>query len=96
MHPKFMLGGKYQTFPFGLNIRPVYVNPKTKSVDEDETKNTKLQIWLEHGPYEKIPDLNNEEQPSHDRKLDCGADTFEEAIIKLAELVKKHYGSYNL
>lgn len=28
----------------------------------------------------------------HDIRLDCGGETFEEAIIKLANLVKKHLG----
>ena len=29
--------------------------------------------------------------PEHDTRLDCGADTFEEAIIQLANLVDKYY-----
>lgn len=33
--------------------------------------------------------------PSHDYDLDCGGDTFEEAIMKLAKLVFQHYGDYN-
>lgn len=31
---------------------------------------------------------------THDWKLDCGGDTFEEAIIELANLVFKHHGTY--
>ena len=30
----------------------------------------------------------------HDWKLDCGAPTFDEAIVKLANLVLKEYGDY--
>ena len=32
---------------------------------------------------------------THDIDLDCGGDTFEEAIIELAKLVKKYYGDNN-
>ena len=31
----------------------------------------------------------------HDTKLDCGAPTFDEALVKLARLVKRHYGDFN-
>jgi len=36
-----------------LNIDVVKVNPETNSIDDDETKNTKVQIWLECGKYNK-------------------------------------------
>ena len=52
----------------------------------DETKNTKVEIWLEHGHYDV-----DWGACVHNIDLDCGGDTFEEAIIKLAELVKRHY-----
>ena len=64
----------------------VKVNPITDEIDDDHSKNTKVQVWLEHGPYEEIWG-----SCTHDIDLDCGGDTFEEAIIKLATLVKKHY-----
>lgn len=42
--------------------------------------------------------LNNEYfariQSVHDHKLDCGAPTFDEALVKLANLVLKEYGDY--
>ena len=66
-----------------LNIEVVKVNPKTDSIDDDTTLNTKVQIWLEAGAY-----LGK--YKAHDIDLDCGADTFEEAIIELASLVKQH------
>jgi len=68
-----------------LDIDVVKVNPKTNSIDDDETKNTKVQIWLECGKY-------NKEFRIHDIELDCGADTFELAIIELANLVMEWYG----
>ena len=33
-------------------------------------------------------------QTIHDIRLDTGAPTFDEALVKLAKLVKKHYGDY--
>lgn len=70
-----------------LWIHPTKINPTTNELDDDITKNTKIQIWLECFP-------DNSEMISgqfHDTDLDCGGDTFEEAIIQLAKLVKKHY-----
>lgn len=61
------------------------VNPITDEIDDDETKNTKTEVWLECFP-------DNENGIFHDTDLDCGGDTFEEAIIKLASLVKEKYG----
>jgi len=68
-----------------LDIEIVKVNPKTNSIDDDENKNTKSQIWLECGRYDK-------ECRWHDIELDCGKDTFEKAIIELANLVMEWYG----
>ena len=67
-----------------LNIEVVKVNPKTQEIDDDETKNTQIAVWLECGPYDK-------NCMQHDIDLDCGADTFENAIVKLARLVKEKY-----
>lgn len=44
----------------------------------------KIEVWLECGRFTE-PILE------HDIRLDCGGKTFEEAIIKLAKLVKKYY-----
>lgn len=59
------------------------VNPETNKLDDDMAKNTKVQVWLECfvGNHGEI----------HDTDLDCGGDTFEEAIVELAKLVKRHY-----
>lgn len=63
------------------------VNPETDSVDDDDTKNTKVEIWLEAGPYEA-----EYGQCSHDYPLDCGGGTYEKAIIALAANVRARYG----
>lgn len=74
-------------FTYQLWFEIVKVNPETNAIDVDTNKNTKVQIWLEHGPYDA-----EWGGCTHDIDLDCGGDTFEEAIIKLAELVKNKYG----
>ena len=70
-----------------LDVSVAKVNPATSSVDDNETLNTKVEVWLEAGPYLKTG------KKSHDYDLDCGGDTFKEAIIELAKLVEKHYTS---
>ena len=70
----------------GWYMDVVKVNPITNAIDADTSKNTKVQIWLESGPYESYYDCC-----THDIRLDCGGDTFEEAIIQLASLVKQYY-----
>lgn len=69
-----------------LWIEVVKVNPDTNEIDDDGSKNTKVEIWLEHGPYDA-----EWGGCAHDIDLDCDADTFEEVIIKLAQLVKEKY-----
>lgn len=78
-HPIF--NGKFQNL---LDIEVVKVNPKTKKIEDNVELNTLTQIWLEIGPCIK-------NGYSHDYDLDCGGDSFEEAIVNLAELVKKIY-----
>lgn len=76
-----------------MDIEVVKVNPDTNSVDDDYNKNTKTRVWLETGAYIKNDDLPpmGYSHFYHDYYLDCGGDTFEEAIIRLAELVLKYY-----
>lgn len=73
-----------------MHIDVVKVSPKSKRVLDDASKNTLVNYWIEAGPMEKQGKLSWVHV--HDIDLDCGADTFEEAIIKLAKLVRKHYG----
>jgi len=61
------------------------VNPETNYIDDNEDLNTKTEVWLECGPYD-------DRYAVHDIDLDCGGDTYEEATIKLANLVYEKYG----
>lgn len=69
-------------------IHVTKVNPVTNELDDDKTKNTKVQVWLEC-----FPDNPKIDGRYHDIDLDCGGDTFEEAIIELAKLVMNKYGN---
>ena len=77
---------KYKTtcFPYCLMIEVVKVSPKSNRIVNDEKKNTKVQVWIEAGDWDKEMQVT-----THNIQLDCGGDTFEEAIIELASLVKK-------
>ena len=69
-----------------LWVKVVKINPETNAIDDDKSKNTKTQVWLECGKYDEDYHSCN-----HDIDLDCGGDTFEEAIVNLARLVEKYY-----
>ena len=78
-----------------LDIEVVKVDPADNEINfEDESKNTKTTVWLEFGPVVENTYNNflTRYIPSHDIDLDCGGDTFEEAITELANLV---YNKYN-
>lgn len=82
-----------------LSIEVVRVNPNTDEIDDDESKNIITRVWLECGPWchpDELPDEAKKDWPdgvpSHDVDLDCGAPTFEEAVIELANLVAEKYG----
>lgn len=71
-------------FQYGcLDVMVVKVNPETNSIDGNRNLNTKTNVWLECG-----------ELGYHDYELDCGAETYEEAIVELAGLVLNKYGDY--
>lgn len=77
-----------------ISITPMFVNPDTRKVDNDDAKNIHLEIWIEAGPP-MPPDENFDfVMSSHDYNLDCGGDTIDDALINLAALVKEHYGDY--
>jgi hypothetical protein len=76
-------------------------------INDDKSKNKYVACWLEFGTLEygfaysggKEPlgdwDVSTMLHNCHDCNLDCGAGTFDEALIKLAKLVLKHYGDYS-
>ena len=101
MHPKFYCDAQYEALPRNLDINYVRVNPDTMTVDDDTTKNTLVDVWLEFGPWGYLDEdwFGSQEEhdrwvPSHDINLDCGGADFEEAFRNLCNLVLEHYGDY--
>jgi hypothetical protein len=74
-----------------LSIDVVLVNPENKTIEEDVKLNTLPQVWLEASVFEDDPE-DGYKGFSLDHDLDCGGDTFEDAIIDLALRVLKKYG----
>jgi len=84
-------------------VSPVYVNPQTEEIEEDDTLNTGFRVWIEAGPWVDLSSLEDEPEPprgwddhnrwgrSHDCRLDCGGPTMEDALLELATLVKVFY-----
>jgi hypothetical protein len=73
-------------------------------VSNDATKNQFSECWLEFGQvvYGHHHDSKKEWRGTeraykmyyHDTDLDCGAATFDDALVKLAKKVKKKYGDF--
>ena len=76
-----------------LDIMVVKVDPKTNSVSNKESRNSAVRVWLETGAGYSDPHEMFGSVPIHDIRLDVGAPTFEEAVIKLAGRIRKFYGS---
>jgi len=77
------------TFEDSLCIEVQKVNPINSTIEDNEALNTKIEVWLECG--EPYIDDNNNIGHYHNPNYDCGGDTFEEAIINLANIINdKH------
>lgn len=87
-HPRYNVSH----FAADLDISVVKVNPETEAIDEDNSLNTHVRVWLEHGPFD---DADDYARCSHDYNLDSYGNTFEEAIMDLALKVHKYYGDYS-
>jgi hypothetical protein len=79
-----------------IHIEPQMVNPETKEIDDDVSKNTELNWWVEIVYYDhEEKGVNNTPMvPWHDWALDTGGVTIDEAIDKLYDLTLALYGDY--
>ena len=97
-HPLFTIDGIGGAGGGSLYVEVVRVNPDNETIEDDEWLNTATRVWLEGGPWEpEHSPVPGEIYPagwSHDYNLDCGAPTYEEAVVKFVGLVKKYYGDY--
>jgi hypothetical protein len=74
-----------------LNIEVVKVDLLTDVINDNELLNKKTQVWLEAGEPYLDENISSEVQfNSHNHNYDSSGDTFEEAIIKMANLVYEH------
>lgn len=82
----------------GENLSIHYAKTDGKRISDDKSKNVHTECWLELGPvkYEYAAEWEDEtyEAHYHDWRLDCGGSTFDEALVRLAKLVLRHYGDY--
>lgn len=85
------------------NLSIHYAKTDGKRITDDDSKNVNVECWLEFGTVEygyMAGDINADwdiwtgELNYHDWKLDCGGSTFDEALVKLARNVRRHYGDY--
>lgn len=96
-HPRFQEeawpgGYTESSFNDSLWIDVIKVNPLTENVEEDEELNVSTCVCLECLHKEWDPEANLYVS-AHDYELDCSADTFENAIIELAN---RHYNKYDV
>ena len=74
-----------------IEIIPNLVDPVTRRIEEDPSRNTFVEWWIEVFFYEWDDPKHDS---CHDWDLDCGGDTAEEAIYNLAQLVYDKYGEH--
>lgn len=77
-----------------LNIFYTLVDDRRR-VNDDAAKNVNIQCWLQFGPIRQVvSDGVLHIEHSHDLRLNCGAATFDEALVKLACKVRRYYGDF--
>ena len=77
-----------------LDIHYAKVNSKGR-VDDDPNENVNIEVWLEFGAnVHRLQDGQYMLTGEHDIRLDCGAPSFDEALVKLAHAVRRYYGDY--
>lgn len=94
----------YSNFTSNLAVMVVKVDPKTNRIEDNTARNTKTQVWVEWGPWYEPREHGESDRfltetpgydglPSHDPRVDTGGDTYEDAIVNLANNVYHLYGS---
>lgn len=76
-----------------IEIEPHDVCPHTNRIEDFKALNTKTQLWVEFMSPMYMEDTKQWVQ-AHDYELDCGGDTYDEAIDKLYQNVVSVYGEY--
>lgn len=76
----------------GIRVTPHLVNPASRRISDDPSQNTKTEFWYEFGPT-LFRENGGRGIRGHDHECDGGADTYDEAIIKIAKEIHKTYGN---
>lgn len=89
-----------------INVQWAYVDPVTRRIEDDESRNTQFEVWIEAGPMHDLEqdcaeghgaapvegwNWGNRWCSGHDHDLDCGAPDLETAYLLLASLVDLFY-----
>ena len=74
-----------------IELTPHMVNAESGIIETNQDLNNKLEWWIE---YAKLDYGSVHGMQTHFYKLDCGADTPSEAVLKLKELILDQYGDY--
>lgn len=96
-HPYFRKGeGRHahEAFAELVEVLVVKINPERGKIDDDPTKNTQVEFWLEAMTWDTEDGHFPDGIRSHDWKMDVSAPTYEEAMIKLARNVMERVGDY--
>lgn len=74
----------------GIEFTVVRVDPATQSISLDPALNTQVQIWFE---FSIAHQWLQDGMRLHDYKLDGGASSYEQALIKAAKRLHRRYGN---
>lgn len=69
-------------FVQNLWVHYAKVDPTTHRIEDDKSRNTQTDVWLEWGPWDQAMEMS-----THDPRCDTGGATFERALINLAHNV---------
>ena len=89
-HPKFF--NKDMVAP-QIDIEPHDVCPSTNRIEDFSALNTKTQLWVEF-LVPMLDESTGKWVQAHDFELDCGGDTYAEAINNIYNNVLRVYGNY--
>jgi len=77
-----------------IEVYVAKINPITGQAEDYPELNIKTEVWLETGKVRwPSENFNGYEVYFHDHELDCGGDTYEQAIVTMARLVHDKYGN---
>jgi hypothetical protein len=85
-------------WPRSVDLAPHKVDPVTRRIEDEESRNILTEWWYEFGPWDLLPrvhgsDAEPRQSCYHDYLLDGGALTYDQAVLDIALKVHTHYGN---